>query len=144
MRQRASIITAMEGMARPVFQIAKELSLNSRAGLTSRFLSKKLELPQEEVEYLVDINHKLLYLDITKIKLPPEGINAVKRIVEITLTDEPLPRTPIRKVMRGHIRDSYDFDLAAWERSWNTFLDESATPADDPESEQEPEAEPVG
>jgi hypothetical protein len=72
----------MEGMARPVFQIAKELSLNSRAGLTSRFLSKKLELPQEEVEYLVDVNHKLLYLDITKIKLPPEGINAVKRIIE--------------------------------------------------------------
>jgi len=72
----------MEGITRPVFQIARELSLNSRSGLTARFLSKKLELPQEEIEYLVDVNHKLLYTDITKIKLPAEGINAVKRITE--------------------------------------------------------------
>lgn len=82
MRQRASMITAIEGITRPVFQIARELSLNSRSGLTARFLSKKLELPQEEIEYLVDVNHKLLYTDITKIKLPAEGINAIKRITE--------------------------------------------------------------
>lgn len=82
MRHRASMITAMEGITRPVYHIARELSQNSRSGLTVRFLAKKLELPQEEIEYLVDINHKLLYTDITKIKLPAEGINAVKRITE--------------------------------------------------------------
>ena len=82
MRQRASIITTMEGISRPVYRIARELSQNSRSGLTVRFLSKKLELPQEEIEYLVDVNHKLLYTDLTKIKLPAEGVNAVKRISE--------------------------------------------------------------
>ena len=72
----------MEGIARPVYRIARELSENSRSGLTVRFLSKKLELPQDEIEYLVDVNHKLLYTDLTKIKLPAEGVNAVKRISE--------------------------------------------------------------
>ena len=36
----------------------------------------------EEVEYLVDINHKLLYTDLTKVRLAPEGFHAVKRILE--------------------------------------------------------------
>jgi len=76
------MITTMEGITKPVYQIARELSQNSRSGLTVRFLSKKLELPQEEIEYLVDVNHKLLYTDITKIKLPAEGANALKRIAE--------------------------------------------------------------
>ena len=82
MRQRTSMITTMEGISKPVYRIARELSQNSRSGLTIRFLSKKLELPQEEIEYLVDVNHKLLYTDLTKIKLPAEGVNAVKRISE--------------------------------------------------------------
>ena len=82
MRQRASMITTIEGISKPVYRIARELSQNSRSGLTVRFLSKKLELPQEEIEYLVDVNHKLLYTDLTKIKLPAEGVNAVKRISE--------------------------------------------------------------
>ena len=82
MRQRTSMITTMEGISKPVYRIARELSQNSRSGLTVRFLSKKLELPQEEIEYLVDVNHKLLYTDLTKIKLPAEGVNAVKRISE--------------------------------------------------------------
>lgn len=76
------MITTMEGISKPVYRIARELSQNSRSGLTIRFLSKKLELPQEEIEYLVDVNHKLLYTDLTKIKLPAEGVNAVKRISE--------------------------------------------------------------
>ena len=80
MRHAASMVTAMEGVNRPVYQIAKELSQNSRSGLTVRFLSKKLELPEEEIEYLVDVNHKLLFTDLTKIKLPAEGVSAVKRI----------------------------------------------------------------
>jgi hypothetical protein len=70
----------MEGINRAAFLIAHELSQNSRSGLTIRFLSKKLELPQEEIEYLVDINQKLFFTDITKIKLPTEGMTAIKRI----------------------------------------------------------------
>jgi long-chain acyl-CoA synthetase len=59
-------------------------------------------------------------------------VAAFKRINDLMLTDEPLPRTPIRKVMRGHIRDSYSFDLDRWERTWREFLAATATPADDP------------
>ncbi|MBN2309497.1 MAG: helicase-associated domain-containing protein [Candidatus Hydrogenedentes bacterium] len=68
-------------MSRPAFRIAKELSVNSRSGLTLRFLSKKIELPQEEIEYLVDVNSRVFFLDLTRVKLVPEGIAAVKRIV---------------------------------------------------------------
>jgi hypothetical protein len=48
----------------------------------------------------------------------------------VILTDEPLPRTPIRKVMRGHIRESYDFDPARWAASWSDLQESLATPAD--------------
>jgi len=82
MRHRASLLASMEGISRATFLIAKELSQNSRSGLTSRFLSKKLDLSIEEVEYLVDVNHKLLYTDLTKVRLAPEGFHAVKRILE--------------------------------------------------------------
>ena len=82
-------------------------------------------------------------LDVVEAGIREQEANVApfKRIVEVMLTDEPLPRTPIRKVMRGHIRDSYEFDLATWGRSWKTFLDDTATPADEPEVE--PDAEPV-
>ena len=82
MRHGASMVAAMEGISRPVYRISKELAQNSRSGLTVRFLSKKLEVPEEEIEYLVDVNHKLLFTDLTKIKLAAEGLNAVKRIGE--------------------------------------------------------------
>ncbi len=80
MRHGANMLAAMEGISRPVFRITKELTQNSRSGLTVRFLSKKLELPEEEVEYLVELNHDFLYTDLTKIRLVPEGFPAVKRI----------------------------------------------------------------
>ncbi len=80
MRHGASLLTSMEGMSRLAFRIARELSSNSRSGLTVRFLSKKLEIPQEEVEYLLDVNHKLIFTDLTKIKIVAEGLNAVKRV----------------------------------------------------------------
>ncbi|HNR34445.1 MAG TPA: helicase-associated domain-containing protein [Candidatus Hydrogenedentes bacterium] len=80
MRHTASMVAAMEGISRPAFLIARELANNSRSGLTVRFLSKKLDLPEEEVEYLVDINHKFLFTDLTKIKIVSEGLNAVGRI----------------------------------------------------------------
>lgn len=82
MRHAASMVMSMEGVHHPVLRIAKELAQNSRSGLTVRFLSKKLELPEEEVEYLVDVNHSLLFIDLTKVKLVPEGFTAVKRILE--------------------------------------------------------------
>lgn len=82
MRHSASMVASMEGVGRPVYRIAWELSQNSRSGLTTRFLAKKLEVPEEEVEYLVDVNHHLLFTDLTKIKLASEGHSAVKRISE--------------------------------------------------------------
>jgi long-chain acyl-CoA synthetase len=60
-----------------------------------------------------------------------------KRISEFMLTDEPLPRTPIRKVMRGHIADDYRFDVGRWEETWRDFLAASAGPADVAEPEEE-------
>lgn len=80
MRHGASLIMALEGLSKPAYLIARELTLNSRSGLTVRFLSKKLELPEEEVEYLIDVNHKLFFTDLTKVKLVAEGATAVKRI----------------------------------------------------------------
>lgn len=80
MRHAASMVAAMEGMSRAAFRIARELANNSRSGLTSRFLAKKLDIPEEEVEYLVDVNHRLLFTDLTKIKIVAEGINVVARV----------------------------------------------------------------
>ncbi|HET6614674.1 MAG TPA: AMP-binding protein [Dehalococcoidia bacterium] len=60
-----------------------------------------------------------------------------KRISEFMLTDQPLPRTPIRKVMRGHIADSYSFDVERWAESWREFLEAAATPEPDAEIEEE-------
>ncbi len=82
MRHAASLITSLEGMSRPAFRIGQELALNSRSGLTVRFLAKKIEVPEEEIEYLVDINHQLFFLDLTKVKLVAEGAGAIKRIAE--------------------------------------------------------------
>ena len=80
MRHGASLIAGLEGLSRPAFRIAKELTLNSRSGLTVRFLSKKLELPEEEIEYIIDVNHRIFFTDITKVKLVAEGPAVVKRI----------------------------------------------------------------
>lgn len=82
MRHAATLVAAVEGIPRPAFLIARELAANSRSGLTVRFLAKKLELPAEEVEYLVDIHHNLFFHDLTKVKLVAEGYNAVKRITD--------------------------------------------------------------
>ena len=80
MRHRASLVVDMEGMSRPAFHIARELSQNSRSGLTTRFLAKKLDLPVEEIEYLVDIHDRVFFTDITKVKLVTEAPDAIKRI----------------------------------------------------------------
>ncbi len=80
MRHAASLLAAMEGINRATFRVARELASNSRSGLTVRFLAKKLDVPDEEVEYIVDINHRFLFADLTKIKIVSEGINSVRRI----------------------------------------------------------------
>jgi hypothetical protein len=82
MRHGVSLLVSLEGMSRPAFQVASELAGNSRAGLTVRFLSKKLEMPMEEIEYLLDVNPRLMFTDLTKVKLVPEGYSAIKRIQE--------------------------------------------------------------
>lgn len=82
MRHGASMLVSLEGMSRAAFHIACELANNSRSGLTTRFLSKKLDIPEVEVEYILDVNHRLLFTDLTKVKLVPEGYNAIKRITE--------------------------------------------------------------
>lgn len=56
-----------------------------------------------------------------------------KRVAEFILTDEPLPRTPIRKVMRGAVRDAYSFDTERWAASWQALQDALATPEPEPE-----------
>ena len=82
MRHSASLLASLEGLSHPAYLIATELCNNSRSGLTVRFLSKKLELPEEEIEYLLDINHKLMFTDLTKVKIVKEGQAAIKRIKE--------------------------------------------------------------
>jgi long-chain acyl-CoA synthetase len=39
---------------------------------------------------------------------------AYKRVSRIELTDEPLPKTPLRKVARGQLKDDYGFSLERW------------------------------
>jgi long-chain acyl-CoA synthetase len=60
-----------------------------------------------------------------------------KRVSEFMLTDEPLPRTPIRKVMRGSILESYSFSLDRWAATWRDFVEASATPPEDAEADEE-------
>ena len=39
---------------------------------------------------------------------------AYKRVVRIELSDTPLPKTALRKVARGHIAETYEFDYERW------------------------------
>ncbi|MBI1319637.1 MAG: hypothetical protein GC168_11920 [Candidatus Hydrogenedens sp.] len=82
MRHSASLLASLEGTSLAAFKVARELAGNSRSGLTVRFLSKKLELTEEEIEYILDVNHRLLFIDLTKVKIVPEGQTAMKRIIE--------------------------------------------------------------
>lgn len=82
MRHGASLMASLEGMSLAAYRIAKELAGNTRSGLTVRFLAKKLELPPEEIEYLLDVHDRLFFTDLTKVKVVTEGHNAVKRISE--------------------------------------------------------------
>jgi len=80
MRSGGSLLASLEGMTRPAFRVAKELTVNGRSGLTVRFLSKKLEVPEEDIEYLLDVNQRLLFTDLTRVRLVAEGPAIIKRI----------------------------------------------------------------
>lgn len=80
MRHSASLLTSLEGVSLAAFKVARELAGNGRSGLTVRFLSKKLEMSEEEIEYILDVNHRLLFMDLTKVKIVAEGQAVVKRI----------------------------------------------------------------
>lgn len=82
MRHGASLMASLEGMSLPAYRIATELAGNTRSGLTVRFLAKKLEVPPEEVDYLLDVHDRLFFTDLTKVKLVAEGQNVVRRITE--------------------------------------------------------------
>ena len=82
MRHGASLMASLEGMSLPAYRIATELAGNTRSGLTVRFLAKKLELPPEEIEYLLDVHDRLFFTDLTKVKIVAEGHGIVKRISE--------------------------------------------------------------
>jgi long-chain acyl-CoA synthetase len=41
-------------------------------------------------------------------------IAAYKRVTKVELADEPLPKTPLRKVARGQLKDAYEFDFEKW------------------------------
>ena len=56
-----------------------------------------------------------------------------KRISDFMLTDQPLPKTALRKVARGQIADSYGFDTRRWEDSWQIYTTEDA-PAESDEA----------
>jgi long-chain acyl-CoA synthetase len=46
-----------------------------------------------------------------------EGLAPYKRTTECLITDTPLPKTPIRKIAREQLAESYHFDVKRWEES---------------------------
>jgi long-chain acyl-CoA synthetase len=66
-----------------------------------------------------------------------KDIAMYKRVVDVTLTDEPLPKTALRKVMRGRIGESYTFELSRWADSWRETLELAEPPAADSDFQYE-------
>lgn len=55
---------------------------------------------------------------VAAVRSQEKGVAAFKRVVEVMITDEPLPRTPLRKIMRGQLRAAYTFDPDRWAQTW--------------------------
>lgn len=55
-----------------------------------------------------------------------------KRITEVTLTDTPLPRTAILKVMRAQLPEAYSFDIKRWEQAAPLDLAAAAETPEEP------------
>lgn len=56
---------------------------------------------------------------LASVREEEKDVATFKRIIEIDLTDEPLPRTALRKVMRGNLQDTYSFDPDRWAVTWS-------------------------
>lgn len=80
MRYTLSLLNCFEGMDRKSFEMALELSSNSKGGLTSQYLAIRLSVKEEEIEYLYKHNSRLFFHDLSRIKLVPEAIPLVKRV----------------------------------------------------------------
>jgi long-chain acyl-CoA synthetase len=71
-------------------QVVRELARDQGERLTPELVRKWV---QQEVNHVQD------------------GLASYKRISEIVLTDTPLPRTDLRKVKRGAVKEHYSFDI---------------------------------
>jgi long-chain acyl-CoA synthetase len=72
--------------------------------LRARAAAEGIELDAAAVERIVS----------DEVERLGKQLAAYKRVNRIELTDEPLPKTPLRKVARGQLRDDYVFDLRCW------------------------------
>jgi len=55
---------------------------------------------------------------VAAVRAHEKGVATFKRVVDVMITDEPLPRTPLRKIMRGQLRAAYTFDPDRWAQTW--------------------------
>ncbi|MCX8066070.1 MAG: helicase-associated domain-containing protein [Candidatus Hydrogenedentes bacterium] len=80
MRYGLSLLSCFEEMDRKAFEMALELTINSKGGLTSHYLASKLSVKEEEIEYIYKHNYRLFFHDLNRIKVVPEAIPLVKRV----------------------------------------------------------------
>ncbi|MGC9054508.1 MAG: helicase-associated domain-containing protein [Candidatus Hydrogenedens sp.] len=80
MRYSYSLLSAFEGMDLTSFYMALELSANSRGGLTSRYLSAKLETSEETINYIYKLYPKLFFFDLNRVKVVPEALPIIRRV----------------------------------------------------------------
>lgn len=95
----------------------------------ARLEGKGQPLTEPSVRQLVDEEIATLATDLAP----------YKRVGEVILSDTPLPKTALRDVARGQIKDSYSFDVKRWERSATEALDPAAAAAsEEPEPAELP------
>lgn len=80
MRYSYNLLSIFEGMDQTSFYMALELSSNSRGGLTSRYLSAKLETSEETINYIYNLYPKLFFFDLNRIKVVPEALPVIRRV----------------------------------------------------------------
>jgi long-chain acyl-CoA synthetase len=68
---------------------------------------------------------------------------AYKRVNEVMLSDTPLPKTALRDIARGQIKESYAFELKRWEQSAQEALSPAPAATTD-DGDATPEAAVVG
>lgn len=80
MRYSYSLLSVFEGMDRTSFNMALELSANSRGGLTSKNIATRLETSEETVNYIYKLYPKLFFFDLNRIKVVPEALIVIRRV----------------------------------------------------------------